>query len=111
MMTSCEIETALRYDVPIVVLVLNDNAFGFIKWKQQSRDFANFALDYSNPDFVRYAESFGAIGMKVNSGDDLSKLLRKAFAMKKLVIIECPIDYSPNYETFSKELSNIVCEI
>jgi len=111
MMTSCEIETALRYDVPIVVLVLNDNAFGFIKWKQQSRNFANFALDYSNPDFVRYAESFGAIGMKVNSGDDLSELLRKAFAMKKLVIIECPIDYSPNYETFSKELSNIVCEI
>ncbi len=111
MMTSCEIETALRCEVPLVVLVLNDNAFGFIKWKQQSRNFADFALDYSNPDFVRYSESFGAMGMKVNKGDDLSELLREAFAMKKLVIIECPIDYSPNYATFSKELSNIVCEI
>lgn len=49
--------------------------------------------------------------MKVNEGDDLAELLRKAFAMKRLVLIECPIDYSPNYETFSKELSNIVCEI
>ena len=111
MMTSCEIETALRYKVPIVLLILNDNAFGFIKWKQQSRDFASFALDYSNPDFVRYAESFGAVGMKVREGDSLSELLMKAFAMKRLVVIECPIDYSPNYETFSKELSNIVCEI
>ncbi|MGO9377473.1 MAG: acetolactate synthase large subunit [Dissulfurispiraceae bacterium] len=111
MMTACEIETAMRCAVPLVVLILNDNAFGFIKWKQQSRDFASFALDYSNPNFVRYAESFGAVGMKVNEGDDLAELLRKAFAMKRLVLIECPIDYSPNYETFSKELSNIVCEI
>jgi len=111
MMTACEIETAMRYAVPLVVLILNDNAFGFIKWKQRSREFASFALDYANPDFVRYAESFGAVGMKVNEGDALSELLRKAFALKRLVLIECPIDYSPNYETFSKELSNIVCEI
>lgn len=111
MMTSCEIETTIRYDVPLVVLLLNDNAFGFIKWKQQSRDFAGFGLDYSNPDFVRYAESFGAAGMKVKEGDNLPDMLKKAFAMKRLVIIECPIDYSPNYETFSRELSNIVCEI
>lgn len=111
MMTACDVETALRCNVPLVVLILNDNAFGFIKWKQQSRDFASFALDYANPDFVRYAESFGAVGMKVNEGDDLSELLRKAFAMKRFAIIECPIDYYPNYETFSKELSDIVCEI
>ncbi|HMK59899.1 MAG TPA: acetolactate synthase large subunit [Dissulfurispiraceae bacterium] len=111
MMTSCEIETALRYKVPLTVLILNDNAFGFIKWKQQSKDFPSFALDYSNPDFVKYAESFGAVSMKVRPDDDLAELLKKAFLLKKLVFIECPIDYSPNYETFSKELSNIVCEI
>jgi acetolactate synthase-1/2/3 large subunit len=110
MMNSRELETALRYNVPLVVLVLNDNAFGFIKWEQESKGFPSFALDYANPDFVKYAESYGAIGMKVDKGDDLSKLLRKAFSLKKPVLIECPIDYSVNYEMFSKELANVVCE-
>ena len=82
MMNSRELETALRYNVPIVVLVLNDNAFGFIKWEQQAKGFAGFGLDYGNPDFVKYAESYGAAGMKVREGDDLSDLLRKAFALK-----------------------------
>jgi len=110
MMNSRELETALRYNVPLVVLVLNDNAFGFIKWEQQAKGYPSFCLDYANPDFVKYAESYGAVGMKVREGDNLSELLRKAFAMKTVVLIECPIDYSANYETFSKELANIVCE-
>jgi acetolactate synthase-1/2/3 large subunit len=110
MMNSQELETALRYSIPLVVLILNDNAFGFIKWEQQTKGFPGFALDYSNPDFVKYAESFGAVGAKVKEGDDLSQLLREAFALKKLVLIECPVDYSVNFETFSKELANIVCD-
>jgi acetolactate synthase-1/2/3 large subunit len=110
MMNSQELETALRYNVPIVALILNDNAFGFVKWEQKNKGFAGFGTDYRNPDFAKYAESYGAVGMNVKEGDDLSELLRKAFAMKKPVLIECPIDYSANYETFSKELSNIVCE-
>lgn len=111
MMNSRELETALRYHVPLVVLVLNDNAFGFIKWEQQAKGFPRFGLDYSNPDFVKYAESYGAVGMKVREGDDLSELLRKAFSLKTAVLIECPIDYSVNYEMFTKELANIVCEL
>lgn len=110
MMNSQELETCLRYRVPLVVLVLNDNAFGFIKWEQQAKGFPDFALDYSNPDFVKYAESYGAVGMRVNDGDNLSELLHRAFAMKKTVLIECPVDYSVNFETFSRELSSIVCE-
>ena len=110
MMNSRELETALRYNVPLVVLVLNDNAFGFIKWEQQAKGYTSFGLDYTNPDFVKYAESYGAVGMKVGEGDNLSELLRKAFSLKTVVLIECPIDYSANYETFSKELSKIVCE-
>ncbi len=111
MMNSREIETALRYQIPLVVLILNDNAFGFIKWEQQAKGFQNFGLDYKNPDFVRYAESFGAVGMKVREGDSLSDMLRKAFSLKTVVLIECPIDYSVNYETFSKELAEIICDV
>jgi acetolactate synthase-1/2/3 large subunit len=110
MMNSQELETALRYNVPIVVLILNDNAFGFVKWEQKNKGFAGFGADYRNPDFVKYAESYGAVGMKVGEGDNLSEFLRRAFSLKTVVLIECPIDYSHNYETFSKELSNIVCE-
>ncbi len=111
MMNSREIETALRYQVPLVILVLNDNAYGFIKWEQQAKGFPSFGLDYGNPDFVKYAESFGAIGMKVNKGDVLTDILRKAFSLNTVVLVECPIDYSVNYETFSKELAEIVCDV
>jgi acetolactate synthase-1/2/3 large subunit len=110
MMNSQELETALRHNVPLVVLVLNDNSFGFVKWEQQSKGFASFGLDYSNPNFEKYAESYGAVGMKVKGGDSLSELIRRAFSLKKVVLIECPVDYSVNYETFSKDLANIACE-
>lgn len=111
MMNCHELETAVRCNVPLVVLILNDNAFGFIKWKQENMGFRNFGLDTGNPDFVRFAESFGAVGMRVNKGDDLSEVLAAALAKKQVVVIDCPIDYSVNYETFSKEIEDIVCEI
>ncbi len=110
MMNSQEIETALRYSIPVVVLVLNDNGFGFIRWEQQAKGFGAFALDTGNPDFVKYAQSYGAVGIKVNQGDDLSAILSDAFSRNTIVLVECPIDYSQNYETFSKELASIACE-
>ncbi|MCQ1535853.1 acetolactate synthase large subunit [Methanosarcina sp. KYL-1] len=111
MMNCQELETAIRYKIPIVVLVLNDNAFGFIKWKQKKMHFEDFALDCGNPDFARFAESFGAAGFRVEEGDDLAEVLEKAFALNKVAVVECPIDYSVNYETFSIELGNLVCQI
>ncbi len=111
MMNAQELETAVRLNIPVVILILNDNAFGFIKWKQEAMGFRNFALDYTNPDFVRFAESHGAAGMKVGKGDDLGEVLEKAFGLKQVAVIECPIDYSVNYETFSKEIEDLVCEM
>jgi acetolactate synthase-1/2/3 large subunit len=110
MLNSQELETALRYAVPLVVLILNDNAFGFIKWEQQAKGFETFGLDYQNPDFAKYAESFGAVGVKVRKGDDLTEVLQDAFALKKVVVIECPVDYSANFEMFSRELSDLACD-
>jgi len=111
MMNSQELETALRYNVPVVVLILNDNAFGFIKWKQKCLNFENFGLDYYNPDFVKYAESYGAKGFKVKKDDNLTDILRKAFSLNEVAVVECPIDYSVNYDVFSEELSKIVCNL
>ena len=111
MMNSQEIETAIRNKIPIVVLILNDEGYGFIKWKQQNMHFKNFALDLGNPDFVKYAESYGAVGIRVKKSDKLSDVIKKAFKMNKVVIIECPIDYSVNYEEFTNKIPNIVCNI
>ncbi|MBM4056083.1 MAG: acetolactate synthase large subunit [Planctomycetes bacterium] len=111
MMNSQELETAMRYKIPVVVLIVNDNAFGFIKWKQKNMKFREFALDYGNPDFVKYAESYGAKGFKINKGDNLSDILNRAFSLNKVAVIECPVDYSVNYDVFSQELQNYVCEL
>jgi acetolactate synthase I/II/III large subunit len=111
MMNAQELETAVRLNIAVVVLILNDNAFGFIKWKQQNMGFQSFGLDYTNPDFARFAESHGAVGMTVKKGDDLAEVLKKAFELGKVVVVECPIDYSVNYETFSKEIEDLVCEM
>jgi len=111
MMNAQELETAVRLNIPVVVLILNDNAFGFIKWKQQNMGFKDFGLDYTNPDFAKFAESHGAVGMTVKEGDDLAAVLTRAFGLRKVVVIECPIDYAPNYGTFSKEIEDLVCDI
>lgn len=109
MMNAQEITTALLYNIPVVVLILNDNAYGFIKWEQQAKRFADFGLDLKNPDFARFAESFGAAGFLMKDGDDLSQVLSQAFALKRPAVVECPIDYSVNYATFSEELANFSC--
>ncbi|MBI2547893.1 acetolactate synthase large subunit [Candidatus Woesearchaeota archaeon] len=111
MMNSQEIESALRYKIPLVILIINDNGFGFIKWEQQHKHFPIYGMDYGNPDFVKYAESYGAQGMRVNKTDNLGKLLERAFALHTVVVIDCPIDYSVNYDVFSRELKQLVCPI
>lgn len=109
MMNCQELETAIRYGIPVVVLILNDNAFGFIKWEQKKMNFKDFGLDLGNPDFPLFAESFGAAGFKVKEGDNLANILDSAFSLNTVAVIECPIDYSVNYETFSIELKEIGC--
>ncbi|MDA8098637.1 MAG: acetolactate synthase large subunit [Nitrospiraceae bacterium] len=111
LMNGQELETAVRLNTQIVILILNDNAFGFIKWKQENMGFRSFGLDYTNPDFARFAEAHGAAGITVKKGDDLTEVLQKAFALKKVAVIDCPIDYSVNYEVFSKEIEDLVCEM
>src|SRR6195256_972558 len=71
MMNSQELETAVRLKLDLVVLVLVDNAFGMIRWKQATDHFADFGLTFGNPDFVKYAESYGAKGSRVESTSEL----------------------------------------
>jgi len=109
MMNSQELETAVRLGLNIVILLLNDNGYGFIKWEQERYKYPNFGLDFGNPDFVKYAEAYGAIGYKVNKSEELMPLLKKAFEQTKPVIIECPIDYSENLTTWGTDLDKMIC--
>ncbi|MDQ7016669.1 MAG: acetolactate synthase large subunit [Gammaproteobacteria bacterium] len=96
MMNSQELETAVRLKLDLLVLVLRDNAYGMIKWKQANMGFNDFGLDYGNPDFPLYAKSYGAHGHRLTSATELSALLEACFTQGGVHLIEVPVDYSEN---------------
>ena len=96
MMNSQEIETALRMKTPIVVLIWNDAEYGLITWHQLRHYGRPSHIAFKNPDFVKYAESFGAKGYRVERAEDLAPTLRQAFADNTVVLIDCPVDYPEN---------------
>ena len=100
MMNSQELETAMRLKLSLVILIITDNAFGMIRWKQEGQGLEDFGLEYNNPDFVKYAESYGAIGHRVNKASELEPLLIQCFKKGNIHIIEAPIDYSENKKLF-----------
>lgn len=97
MMNSQELETAVRLKLDLTVLILRDDAYGMIKWKQAGGGFKDFGLDFGNPDFVKYAESYGAKGHRVTKTEELEPLLRKCIDSKGVQLVEAPIDYSADF--------------
>lgn len=98
MMNSQELETAIRMKLDLVVIILNDHAYGMIQWKQEDLGFAKYGLEYGNPDFVKYAESFGAIGYRPDSVAEFQKVLQHALGEKGVQVIDLAVDYSLNHE-------------
>ncbi|WP_194774617.1 acetolactate synthase large subunit [Pararhodonellum marinum] len=97
MMNSQELETAVRLKMNLTVIILNDNAYGMIKWKQEDMGFADFGLDYSNPDFVMYAQSYGAQGHRPENDADFQKILGHCLETSGVHVIDLPVDYSLNH--------------
>ena len=95
-MSMAEIETAVREHVPLVVLVWVDGGYGLIGWKQDINFGRRAAVSFTNPDFVKLAESFGAKGYDIGSADELAPTLRKALDDDAVSIVACPIDYAEN---------------
>jgi acetolactate synthase-1/2/3 large subunit len=96
LMSSQEIETALRERVPITILIWQDDAYGLIKWKMDLELGDAMAVEFSNPDFVAYAESFGARGYRIGAAGELLPVLREALAADTVSVIACPVDYREN---------------
>ncbi len=96
LMNAQELETAVRLGLSLVILIFNDGGYGLIEWKQQVQFGREAFVKFGNPNFVHYAESFGAKGYRVEAATDLRKILREAFAQRGPVVIDCPVDYREN---------------
>ncbi len=109
LMNSQELETAVRMGLDLVVIILNDGAYGMIKWKQEGVGFKNYGLDFTNPDLVQYANSFGAIGHRAESYEDFEKILNTSLNSKGVHVIDLPIDYSLNHSILNVLLKESAC--
>ncbi|GMM92835.1 acetolactate synthase large subunit [Qipengyuania sp. MTN3-11] len=107
MMNDQEMETAVRLGLDLTVLILNDSAYGMIRWKQANMGFADFGLTYGNPDFIKFAESFGAKGHRVESSEHLRTLLKQCQDEGGVHLIDCPVDYSENDQILNKDIKEL----
>jgi len=111
MMNSQEMETAVRLGLDLTIVILNDNAYGMIKWKQTGMGFETFGLDLQNPDFVKYAQAYGAKGYRPTSVDDFTQTLEKCVNSKGVHLIDLAVDYSLNHSILNELLANKTCMI
>ena len=109
LMNSQELETAVRMGLDLVVIILNDSAYGMIKWKQEGVGFENFGLDFNNPDLVQYANSFGAIGHRAESFENFEEILKTALNSKGVHVIDLPIEYELNHSILNVLLKESAC--
>ena len=107
MMNSQELKTAVQLGLDLVIVVLCDNAFGMVKWKQQNMGFNDFGLDFANPEFVSYAQAYGAIGQRVGDADQFLALTDEAFKSGGVHLIMVPIDYSGNDHILNHEIREL----
>jgi acetolactate synthase-1/2/3 large subunit len=108
MMNSQEMETAVRLKLNLVVLVIEDGAYGMIRWKQAVDHFPDFGMTFGNPDFAKYAEAYGARGTRVGAIRDFIPTLEKAFTEGGVQLVAVPIDYSENQRVLVEELNHCV---
>ena len=111
MMNSQELETAVRLGVNLTVVILNDKAYGMVKWKQENMKFSDFGLSFENPDFVKYAEAYGAKGYRINNGENLNETLELCLKSPGVHVIDCPVDYSENDQILNHDLKNLSAKL
>jgi len=111
MMNSQEMETAVRLGLNMTVLILRDDSYGMIRWKQANMGFADFGLTYGNPDFVKYAESYGANGHRVESAAHLKEVLAHCRDTPGVHLIDCPVDYTENDQILNHDIKELSAKL
>jgi acetolactate synthase-1/2/3 large subunit len=102
MMNCQELETAVRENIPVVSLIFHDNSYSLIEIKQHISFGRTSHVNFGNPDFVKFAESFGAYGYKIGSTEELKPVLEEAFSKDRPVVIDCPVDYRENLKIMER---------
>ena len=110
MMNCQELETALRVGTPFVTLIFNDGGYGLIEWKQFNHFGTSSFIKFGNPDFVKFAESMGLKGYRVESAQDLIPTLEEAFRQDVPTVIDVPVDYGENLR-LSQKSGDLSCQI
>ncbi|PJC57049.1 MAG: acetolactate synthase large subunit, partial [Ignavibacteria bacterium CG_4_9_14_0_2_um_filter_37_13] len=111
MMNSQELETAVRLKLNLVVIILNDGSYGMIELAQERLGSENFGLTFGNPDFVKYAESYGAYGHRITTTEHLNAKLDECLNTNGVHVIDIPVDYSLNYTILHKEIKEKTCTL
>ena len=111
LMSLGELETAKREGLHFPIIILKDNGFGMIKWKQDSMGLPSFGLDLQNPDFVKIAEAFGGKGTRVSTSPLLADAIKEALLSDTITFIEVSIDYADNTRVFTNHIKNLTCPI
>ncbi|MEM8822947.1 MAG: acetolactate synthase large subunit [Pseudomonadota bacterium] len=111
MMNSQEMETAVRLGLNLTVLILRDDSYGMIRWKQANMGFEDWGLTYGNPDFVKYAESYGASGHRIESTGQLRDTLDSCLSADGVHLIDCPVDYSENDEILNVKIKDLSARV
>ena len=104
MMNSQELETAVRLKLNLVILIIEDKAFGMIRWKQALEHFPDFGLSFNNPDFIQYAKAYGIKATRVEKIEQFQNILEQAFLAGGIQLVIFPIDYSENKRVLVDEL-------
>ncbi len=107
MMSSQELETAVRLRLDLVVLILEDHAYGMIRWKQAVDGFPDFGMNFGNPDFVALAGAYGMQGTRITRAEGLAPALEAAFSAGGMQLLVVPVDYSENMRVLIEELGRI----
>lgn len=110
-MNSQELETAVRLELDLVVLILRDNGYGMIRWKQKDMGLPDFGLRFGNPDFVRYAEAYGAGGHRVESADDFASTVERCLQEGGVHLVDVPVDYGEDNFILNEEIPGLVEEL
>jgi acetolactate synthase-1/2/3 large subunit len=108
MMNVQELETALRIGTPFTTIIFNDGGYGLIEWKQQLHFGESAFVHFSNPDFVKLAESMGLKGYRIESSFDLVPTLKMALEQDVPTVIDCPVDYRENL-LFTQKSGDLSC--
>jgi acetolactate synthase I/II/III large subunit len=107
MMSVQELETAVRLGLDLTVLIVRDDAYGMIRWKQQEMHLPDHAMTFGNPDFVKLAQAFGAHGHRASSANEVGELLRSCLDARGVHVIDVPIDYEANHRVLGNELRGL----